>query len=53
MTCRMRATSAVDMSFNGYNENPVIDLSFVLIPALSPTPFNRLAMAGQIDCFDP
>ena len=23
------------------------------ISALSPTPFNRLAIAGQVDCFDP
>ena len=23
------------------------------LPALSPTPFNRLAIAGQDNCFDP
>lgn len=23
------------------------------LPALSPTPFNRLATAGQANCFDP
>ncbi len=28
-------------------------LILVILPALSPTPFNRLAIAGQVDCFDP